>query len=253
LTLIHPNDPEFDNLLTANFPGLDKLDGYALYRPFLVLLRNDTSHAVSAYMLQWDSRSSRGEPRRFANLIERYDPGLASQRVALTPGELRLVSERFDVGPKEFQSTQQHNWVATMLSTAQTKSRYLSVDPNSIIASVDAAVFDDGLCVGPDHYQLFMRYQREMDAEHDLAEEMLRLLDAKASEADIIAFLKAETDAAATANQSLSGSAFYYAFHRGRQAQKLLTLYKRGGIEGVMTQAWRVTQHPRKQLSLPSQ
>ena len=42
LTLIQPNDPSFDNLLTTNFPGLDRLDGYATYRPFLVLLRNDT-------------------------------------------------------------------------------------------------------------------------------------------------------------------------------------------------------------------
>jgi hypothetical protein len=51
LTLIHPDDRVFDQLLNTNFPGLDRLDGYPAFRPFLVLLRNDTSHAVRAYML----------------------------------------------------------------------------------------------------------------------------------------------------------------------------------------------------------
>jgi hypothetical protein len=120
-----------------------------------------------------------------------------------------------------------------------------------VVVATDAAVFDDGLCVGPDHEQVFMHYQRELDAEHDIADAILRLLDEKAPETDVVAFLKAESDAAAVANQSLSGSAFMYAFYRGRQAQILLTLYHRGGLENVMTRAWHVSQHTRKQLSVP--
>jgi hypothetical protein len=135
-----------------------------------------------------------------------------------------------------------------MMSKMQMRARYSSTDTQSITASVDAAVFDDGACVGPDHYELFTKFQREMDAEQDMAKEVLRFLDDKASEAEVVAFLKGETDAAAGANTSLSGSAFYYAFYRGRQAQAFLTLYDRGGIEKVMTRAWRVTQHPRQTL-----
>jgi hypothetical protein len=254
LTLIRPSDPGFDALLTENFPGLEKLDGYAGYRPFLVLLRNDTTYAVRAYMLQWQARSLNGETFRLQDLIERYDPSPASERMALPPGELRLVSDHFDVSPKEYQSKHQHNWVATMMAQAGANPRYASADPNSVVAVADAAVFDDGLCVGPDHQQVFMRYQRELDAEHDIADAILRLLDEKAPETEVVAFLKAESDAAAKANESLSGSPFIYAFYRGRQAQILLTLYHRGGIESVTTRAWHVAQHPRKQLSvLPPQ
>jgi hypothetical protein len=249
LTLIHPSDPGFDSLLTANFPGLENLDGYAVYRPFLVLLRNDTSHAVRAYLLQWEARSFNGEPFRLADLIERNDPGPASERVALAPGELRLISDHFDVGPKEYQSKHQHNWVATMMAQAGANPRYASADPASVVAAVDAAIFDDGFCVGADHRQIFVRYQRELDAEHDLSDALLRLLDQKASEADVVAFLRAESDAAAKANESLSGSPFIYAFYRGRQAQFLLTLYHRGGIASVMTRAWQVSQRPRMKLS----
>ncbi len=205
-------------------------------------------------MLQWQARSFSGEGFQLADRIERYDPGPASERMALPPGELRLVSDHFDVSPKEYQSKHQHNWVAIMMSQAGANPRYASADPNSVVAAADAAVFDDGLCVGPDHQQIFMRYQRELDAEHDIADAILRLLDEKAPEADVVALLKAESDAAAKANESLSGSPFIYAFYRGRQAQILLTLYRRGGIESVTTRAWHVAQHPRKQLSvLPAQ
>lgn len=57
LTLIHPDDPEFETLLNGNFPGLESLDGYAIFRPYLVLLRNDTSHIVRAYMMRWERQS----------------------------------------------------------------------------------------------------------------------------------------------------------------------------------------------------
>lgn len=80
LTLIRPGDSGFDALLSENFPGLEKLDGYAVYRPFLVLLRNDTPHAVRAYMLQWQARSLQGATFQLADRIERNDPAPASER-----------------------------------------------------------------------------------------------------------------------------------------------------------------------------
>ena len=249
LTLIQPNDPSFDNLLTTNFPGLDRLDGYATYRPFLVLLRNDTQNTVRAYMLQWEARSLNGEPFRLQDLIERYDPAPASERVALAPGALRLVSDHFDVSPKEYQSLHQHNWVAAMMAQAGANPRYASADPNSVVAAVDAAVFDDDTCVGPDHYKVCQRLQTAMDAEQDVAQELLQLLDRKASEADVVAYLKSLTDASTTAAATVNGAAFDRAFWRGRQGERLLAFYKRGGLESVMDRAWRVTQHPRKKLS----
>jgi hypothetical protein len=61
LTLIRPDDREFASLLAENFPRLEALQGYALYRPFLVLLRNDTPYAARAYSVQWLSRLSNGQ------------------------------------------------------------------------------------------------------------------------------------------------------------------------------------------------
>ena len=249
LTLIRPDDADFDTMLNSNFPGLERLDGFAIFRPYLVLLRNDTSHIGRAYMMSWERQSSSvGRPQPINSFVERYDPAPAAARVALAPGELRLVSPTFDVSPKEYQSVHSHNWVTMQLSTRQTHPPYSLTDTQSITPSLDT-VFDDGLCVGADHHQVFERYQRELDAEHDLSQEVLRLLDAKTSEADVVAFLKGESDTAAAASTAQSGDASIYAFYRGRQAQTLLTMYRRGGMENLMTRAWRVMQHGPQQLS----
>ena len=249
LTLIHPDNPEFETLLNSNFPGLERLDGFAIFRPYLVLLRNDTSHIVRAYMMSWERQSSStGRPQPINSFVERYDPAPAVERAALAPGELRLVSPTFDVSPKEYQSIHSHNWVALQLSTRQAHPPYSLTDTQSITTSVDA-VFDDGSCVGADHREFLERYQRELDAERDMAQEVLRLLDAKTSEAEVLSFLKSESDAAAAASTAQSGDASIYAFYRGRQAQTLFTMYRRGGMEKLMTQAWTVTQHRPQKLS----
>jgi hypothetical protein len=188
-----------------------------------------------------------GKPHPTASLVDRQDLSLASERVTLAPGELRLVSDHFDLNSGEF--TRKQDWVAYLLSKVQTEIPYSVTDPSSISASVDATVFAADKCVGPDHYRVCARFQTELDAERDVAEELLRLLDSNAPEADVVAYLKGLTDASAEASASLSGAAFDRAFYRGRQAQALQALYKRGGIEGVMQRSWRVTQRPRRTLS----
>ncbi len=195
-------------------------------------------------MMAWERQSpAYPRPQPVNAFMERYDPAPVVERVALAPGELRLVAPGIDVSPKEYQLNHQHNVVVTTMSTRQNHPPYSFTDTQSVTPSVDA-VFDDGLCVGADHHQVFERYQREVDAERDLAQELLRLLDAKTSEADVIAFLKGESDAGATSIQGESA-----AFYRGRHAQTLLTLYRRGGLETVMTRAWTVMQHRPLKLS----
>jgi hypothetical protein len=89
LTLIHPDDTEFETLLNGNFPGFEMLDGFAIFRPYLVLLRNDTSHAVRVYKVAWERQSSStGRPQPINSFIDKYDPAPSVERVALAPGEL---------------------------------------------------------------------------------------------------------------------------------------------------------------------
>ena len=50
--MIRPDDPDFDTLLNGNFPGVERLAGYAIIRPYLVLVRNDTAHLPKAYSIE---------------------------------------------------------------------------------------------------------------------------------------------------------------------------------------------------------
>jgi hypothetical protein len=248
LTLIPANDPEFETLLNTNFPGLESLDGYAVFRPYLAFLRNDTSRPARAYQMLWARQSASLQRLQPINaFIYRYDPAPAVGRIALAVGELRLVSPSFDVSPKEFQLAHQHNWVVRQLSARQTHPPYSLADTQSVTPSVDA-VFDDGLCTGVNRHNLFESYQQEVNAERDMAEALLRLLDAKASEAEVSAFLSSERNAATAANTSQSGSAALYASHRLQHALNYQALYKDGGMENVMTRAWTVTQHRQQQV-----
>lgn len=86
LTLLQATDPEFDRLLDANFPGFDRLDGYKTFRPFLAILRNDTTHTVRSYMLLWDRVSTSDPNRRPINSSVRQVRSLTCHNRAV-PGD----------------------------------------------------------------------------------------------------------------------------------------------------------------------
>jgi hypothetical protein len=236
LTLIHPDDQDFETILTTNFPGLEELDGYTVFRPYLVLLRNNTLHRARAYGVEWETHSATGMVRRtIAHFVQRYNPALLTERKAFVPGELRLVSPEFDVSPTEYPT--KRNWITTVMSLAPTHLPYRLTDTQSVVASVDAAIFDDGGYIGADRHQLLLRYQCQRDAERDMAAAVLQLLDKKASTADIVSLLEQEAHAGLAANTSQVNYDTVYALYRGREAQTFLTLYHREGMETVMTRA----------------
>jgi hypothetical protein len=247
LTLIHPEDPDFDTLLNTNFPGLERLDGYSAFRPYLVLMRNDASQSARAYAVEWETRSSNGMIHRsVSHFIQKRNPAVTIDRQAFTPGELRLISPTFDVSPVEY--TRQQNSIANLMSALSTHPPYSFVNTQSITASVDAAVFADGAYIGPDRNRLLLRYQCKRDAERDVAQALLQLLDAKAPVGDVLALLEHDAQAGRAANTSQADRDSVYALYRGREAQTFLTLYHRGGIESVMTRAWAVAQNPQEKI-----
>jgi hypothetical protein len=65
LTLIHPDDSDFQPLLDARFPGFSSLNSYSTIRPFLVLLRNDTPQLATAYVIEWEVHVPNGLPQYF--------------------------------------------------------------------------------------------------------------------------------------------------------------------------------------------
>ncbi|MGH9775896.1 MAG: hypothetical protein ACRD50_13215 [Candidatus Acidiferrales bacterium] len=250
LTLVRPGDGGFEQLLNDNYPGFENLDGYAAFRPYLVLLRNDTSHSARAYAIEWNIQSSSGLSHfRARSYFMQEHNAPASMRGAMAPGELRLISSLFDVSPTEYKK--RADGIANVLSTFSSHPPYSSANIESVDVSVDAVIYDVGAYVGSDHFQLSMRYQCLRAAEHDVAESVLKLMDAKAPTADVVALLEHEVQAgrAANAGRGRDDQVSECAYYRLKEAQAFLAAYRRGGVDTLMAKAWAVIQHPSEKIS----
>ena len=246
LTLIQPNDPGFDDLLTTNFPGLDSLDGYATYRPFLVLLRNDTLHSARAYSIAWDIQYPGGPNQIETDFIQKYHQSKAQAR-AFASGELRLIAPFFNTSPQEY--VIRRTIIANRMSAFVNHLPYSASNIKSVSPTVDAAIFDDGLYIGPDRFFLLTRYQCMREVEHDLAEALLKVMDSKGPTDEVVSILQRDIQAGLAANTSSRERAAICALYRGEQAQMLLGLYRTGGVESVFTRAWAMDQRPRETIS----
>jgi hypothetical protein len=247
LTLIHPEDEAFDSLLTQNFRGFQDLEDYRAVLPFMVVLRNDTSHSATAYAISWDIQSSGGMVNRLViEFIQKHHEPKTQIR-AFAPGDIRLISPIFNLSPTQYLS--QRNALSQKLAVFSPLPPYSSTDIKSIKATVDAAIYDDGAYAGLDRFELLREYQCTRDAERDVAESVLKLKGSEAPVSEIVASLERDAQAGLNANTSRGERDAIYALHRGEEAQALLNLYSRRGLDSLMARAVATTQHPRENIS----
>jgi hypothetical protein len=247
LTLKHPGDSDFDAILNARYPGFADLENYRAIRPFLVLMRNDTPHSAMSYAIKWTIQSADGMSHELENhYVQKYF-GPATVRRALSPGELRLISPLFNLSPAEFSAG--GSGLIQLLSTSSSHPPYSSTNISSITATVDAAIYEDGGAAGPDHFQLIKRYGSIRDAEHDEGASLLTILDSNAAAGEVVAFLQKDIATGQASKTSGGDRDSIYALHRGEEAQTLLALYQRSGIEALRQRATAMATHPRATLS----
>ena len=244
LTLIQPRDAEFDQLLRDNFPGFDGLDGYAVFRPFLAILRNDTQQAATAYVVAWDVHSPGMANAIRAEFVQR--DRVAATAAAFRPGELRLLSGLFNLSPAEWKKRE---WaIAKFMPDWVSRPPYTSTNVVSVDASVDAAIFEDGGYTGRDQFRLLMRYQCIRQAERDVSESVLKLMDAKTPPEQIVATLSQDVEAGHAAGPATSrgDTNATCALYRGEEAENLLSEYRKSGEESMVVRAWSKVNRPKE-------
>ncbi|SRR5579883_585058 len=247
LTLIGPNDPEFERLITENYPGMEDLEGYRAMRPYLALLRNDTNLSVRAYVVVWDVASPGIVNHLKSQFIQR-------DRVAATanpfrPGEVRLMSGLFNLSPVEWKTRQ---WaIAKFMPDWTSRIPYASTNIQSIKASVDAVIFEDGAYDGPDRFSLLTTYECIREAEHDVADSVLKMKDAQTPTADIVAMLERQAQAGLDAGPGTSRGdrESVCALYRGEEAQTLLGHFRKGGEEDLIVRAWAKANRPKEKIA----
>jgi hypothetical protein len=247
LTLMHPQETDFEAILNASYPGFTNLDNYRAIRPFLVLVRNDSSHSAMSYAIEWDIRSRDGMSHPLENhFIQKYF-GPVAQRRAFGPRELRLISPLFDVSRAQY--PEQRNLIVQLLSTFSSHPPYSSTNIISITAAVDAVIYEDGRYSGPDHFQLLKRYECVREAEHDEASRVLELLAANTAIEDVVAILQQHIQAGRTAKTSAGDRDSICTLHRGEEAQVLLAVYRRSGVEVLRQRASAMATRPPERIS----
>ena len=246
LTLIGPNDPGFEELVAQNYPGLEDTEGYRAMNPFVALLRNDTTLAARAYVVAWDVASPGIVNHLKSQFIQR--DRLAATAAPFRPGELRLVSGLFNLSPSEWKTRE---WaIAKFMPNWTSHLPYTSTNIQSIKASVDAVIFEDGAYDGPDRFSLLTTYQCIRAAEHDVADSVLKMKDANTTTADIVAMLERHAQAGLDAGPGTSRGdrESVCALYRGEEAQTLLGHYRKGGEEDLIVRAWAKANRPREKI-----
>ena len=126
------------------------------------------------------------------------------------------------------------------------KQRFFSMPVPSagggrMTVNVDMVIYADGTYAGADHSLLLERYRAITDAQHEISESVLQLLNANAAVGDILSTLG--QDSAVPTNPSIPPRpgvdpthdpareyASQHAFQTRQIAEQLLGAYRRGGL-----------------------
>lgn len=227
LTVIHPGDPSFESLLTVAYPGIESLDGFPEQRPFMVLLKNDGSVAVNAYLVAWEIKTVDGltHPVQISFVRENYLGKGAD--TPLAPGQVCVVSPFWFAPPAA--SGARPNF--TRIMPAAYGQQFSFDQVKSVTATLDEAIFEDGTRIGPRHFQLSTKYDCVLAAEVDEPASVRRLLESNAPEGDIV--LRLNKDIAALRNPNIYRSTQrddICAEYRGEVAQSIMMRYRYGGL-----------------------
>ena len=250
LTLITPEQPDFEAVLSANFPGIQEFDAYRMVSPFLVVLRNDTSHPAEAYAVMWETRAPDGHILRAQNQYIQQHSSPRTELRPFKPGEVRLLSPWFTLSPHQYNV--QHEDIARLLSSMASSSKVISQHQfTSVTPTVDAVIYDDGGITGTDRFQLSLRYQCLRDAERDEATSVLQLIETNAPSKEIMDHLRQEADQAhaTKASPKRRDRASLYALYRGREAKHLMAVHKVSGDRGLRQRVELSAQIPQKTLT----
>jgi hypothetical protein len=250
LTLIQPENPDFDTVLNQNFPDFQKFDAYQKIRPFLAILQNGTSYPVAAYSVVWETRAPDGHIMRsqIHYIQKQFLP--RTELRPFRPGETRLVSPYFNIGTTQY--LLQHDSIGQLITSLVSNSPIMSQHLfTSVAAYIDGTIFEDGSYTGPDHFKLVLRYQALRDAERDEANSILPLVEANAPASQIQNLLQQDADKGHTL-RTVPGHPdrnTLYSLYRSREAQHLMIAYKNGGYTLLHRRTEAMANRPPKTLT----
>src|ERR1051325_11385567 len=231
LRVLTSSDPDFNSSLDREYPGLRQLPEFRDLQSKVVLVQNQSSRQIHAFVMKWTTQAS-GEAPAVA-----YSPYMKTPKPdhVLTGGVTLAANETILLSPWLTLSKSLH---ASMKGTNGPQSALAAFlrasvsgpakDVKLVSGSVDSAVVSDSTIIGPDEAKLLDHFECERNGQHDEGVSIMRALRAKASDQEITDKLNEHIQR----GQVLRGNAdreSLYRSARATEAQMLLQILQQGG------------------------
>ena len=177
LVFVTPQDPSFDGIArtllgaAASGPALN-------LKPFLVALSNRLAGTVVAYEMAWSTTNTNQSTERRYTDFSCPDAVMAlvldpRDEQPLGPGDLRLIGREFQLDPSWADAGVQGVLLRTIQDQQAETPRIKRLE-----ISLEAAIFADGLLVGPDTQGFSKRFAIYVDEKQKWIRQVVSDLDA---------------------------------------------------------------------------
>ena len=167
LALIGPSNPEFDNLITSRHKDADPI--VETLKPFAVLIKNTSNHAVIAYALKWELTRADG---KIATQIETHITlwKLMGMEGSEDDGDIiGANSFAFATASRlSFSRPEAIKGNDPELAAIANNAKMELMNYKEISVTIDGAFFDDGTYVGSDSTGFFSKVETLVNAKRDL-------------------------------------------------------------------------------------
>lgn len=207
IAVIGPSDPSFDEKLAAITSGDEDLRQLVeVAKPFSLFIKNESGRDIVGCSIKWEFMKTDGTVVPLGNSystpgvlmgMKPVDPSLANKTSLVGVNSAVFLS--YDPLVKQYVDVALNNPVGTAslnqksrefmrgyVAQLRQQQEKLTQSVTNITVSIDGAVFDDGLFVGPDSNMLFTHLQALIDAQRDLSQSVDRDLKQKKKSGEIL-------------------------------------------------------------------
>jgi len=272
LIVVSPTDPAFEaEVSRITNRKSDKLkEQIDALKPFSVLVKNESSNFVIGYALRWDVTQADGttishlrsytEP---STLLGRDTNKMRDMGAAIAPHSMRYVSIMSPVTESDDglvtsgvgkDVSSQHAGQISQLAADKNETALIDLlslqlaRSQSLTVTLDAAIFDDGTCVGPDSGGLFARLQALVDAQNHLLRDALRGVDQGKPVKQVFDEMALIADQPVSLTDKSSPGDYYNYYKREFAYEALQMRAAIGDDQKAMWYVTRPTREPRYKL-----
>lgn len=232
IAVIGPSDPSFDERLAAITSGDEDLRQLVeAAKPFSLFIKNDSGKDIVGCSIKWEFTKTDGTVVPLGNSystpgvlmgMKPVDPSLVNKTSLVGVNSAAflsydpLVKQYVDValnnpGGTASLNQKSREFMRSYVAQLRQQQEKLTQSVTNITVSMDGAVFDDGLFVGPDGNMFFTHLQARVNAQREISQSVDRDLKQNKRSAEILDRVEGISKKPRAANKPGPSREDYYA------------------------------------------